>query len=212
MCRCPSTHVIAVDGWTVSAERVMPGRSEDNPSRAVVDAMIECVAAKSGIVGPRPAPDLRPWGVFMVDTLTIGEDGWAVHETLRAADRRSVAVLERVEAVGADADPGSFPDDGLVHLDLHTDNVLIEDGTITGIIDWEGVCAVTTGSTSSCSCRPRRHGQPIWDVSTPPLRAMGAAVYVAHLAEVHRLGDPAPPRGRATPARPPERVLDRYEA
>ena len=30
-------------------------------------------------------------------------------------------MLDRVEAVGADADPSWFPDDGLVHLDLHTD-------------------------------------------------------------------------------------------
>jgi hypothetical protein len=32
--------------------------------------------------------------------------------------RRSAAVLDRVEAVGADADPAWFPTDGLVHLDL----------------------------------------------------------------------------------------------
>ena len=36
-----------------------------------------------------------------------------------------------IEAVGAEADPSWFPDDGLVHLDLHTDNILAaEDGTL----------------------------------------------------------------------------------
>ena len=33
-------------------------------------------------------------------------------------------MLDRVEAVGADADPAWFPLDGLVHLDLDTDNIL----------------------------------------------------------------------------------------
>ena len=49
-------------------------------------------------------------------------------------------MLDRVEAVGADADP-VVPDRRVVHLDLHTDNILAgDDGTLTGIIDWEGVC------------------------------------------------------------------------
>ena len=65
-----------------------------------------------------------------------------MHEPLRTADRRSAAALDRVEAVGAAAEPDWFPDDGLVQLDLHTDNVLVgDDGTLTGIVDWEGACA-----------------------------------------------------------------------
>ena len=50
----------------------------------------------------------------------------------------------RLDAVGAagPADPAWFPTDGLVHLDLHTDNILAgDDGTLTGTIDWEGACA-----------------------------------------------------------------------
>jgi hypothetical protein len=38
-----------------------------------------------------------------VHTLTVGVDGWAMHEPLRTGGRRSSAVLDRVEAVGADA-------------------------------------------------------------------------------------------------------------
>lgn len=57
-------------------------------------------------------------------------------------ERRSAAVLDCVEAVGADAEPTWFPDDGLVHLDLDTDNVLVgDDGTLTGVVDWECACA-----------------------------------------------------------------------
>jgi hypothetical protein len=62
-----------------------------------------------------------------------------MHEPLRTEGRRSAAVLDRAEAVGADADPAWFPSDGLVHMDLHTDNILADDdGALTGIIDWEG--------------------------------------------------------------------------
>jgi hypothetical protein len=75
----------------------------------------------------------------------------------RTGGRRCVAILERVEAVGADADPAWFPTDGIVHLDLHTDNLLAgDDGTLTGIIDWDGACAGDPGSTST----GRRLGAP----------------------------------------------------
>ena len=134
-------HVLAVDGWTLSAQQVLPGASVRNPSRAMVEQVVECVAAMAGVACPLPAPDLRPWGASVVHTLTVGVDGWAMHEPLRTGGRRSAAVLDRMKAIGADADPAWFPTDGLVHLDLHTDNILFDDdGPLTGIIDWEGAC------------------------------------------------------------------------
>jgi hypothetical protein len=124
-----------------------------------------------------------------------------------AAHRRPTqrAVLDRVEAVGAEADPSWFPDDGLVHLDPHTDNVLIgDDDTLSGIIDWEGACAGDHRfDLVAFAFDLGGHGQPIWDVVDAAhfdARVLRAYVRASH-AEVHRLGDPSPPRGRAAPAR-----------
>ena len=207
-------HVITVDGWTLSAQRVLPGHSEDNPSPAVVEAMVECIAAKAGLGGPQPAPDLQPWGAFIVRTLNVGLDGWVMHEPLRTWDRRSAAVLDRVEAVGADADPSWFPDDGLVHLDLHTDNVLVsEDGALTGIVDWEGACAGDHRfDLVSFAWDLDGHGQPIWDlVDAAGLEPRVVRAYVAHhalrgtdWAIRHHPEDVPRQLDRA------ERVLDRY--
>ncbi len=208
-------HVIAADGWTLSAQQMLPGRSEDNPSPAVVEAMVECIAAKAGIAGPPPAPDLLPWGEFIVRTLTHGQDGWVMHEPLRTGDRRSAAVLDRIEAVGDNADPSWFPDDGLVHLDPHTDNVLIDDGTLTGIIDWEGACAGDHQfDLVAFAFDLDGHGQPIWDiVDAARLESRVLRAYIAHLtlrftdwAIRHHPEDVPRQLDRA------ERVLDRYEA
>ena len=209
-------HVLVVDGWTVSAQQLLPGASVDNPAPALVEQVVECVAAMTGVACPLPPPDRRPWGVSVVHTLSVGVDDWAMHEPLRAGGRRSAAVLDRVRAVGAGADPTWFPSDGLVHLDLHTDNVLAgEDGSLTGIIDWEGACA---GDPRFDLVRFAfdldGHDQPAWGVVEATgieLRVLRA--YVAHHALrctswALRLRPDDVPRQLARA----ERVLDRYGA
>jgi aminoglycoside phosphotransferase (APT) family kinase protein len=207
-------HVSTFDGGTLSAQRFLPGRSQDNPSPAVVESMVECVAAKAGIAGPRPAADLRTWGAFVVRTLRVGQDRWAMHEPLRTGGPRSAAVLDRVEALGADADPGWFPDDGLVHRDLHTDNVLIDDGKLSGIIDWEEACAGDHRfDLVAFAFDLDGHSQPIWDVvDAADFEPRVLRAYVALLtlkctasAILHRPEDVRRQLDRA------DRVFDRYE-
>ena len=88
-------HVLVVDGWTLSAQQVLPGTSLRNPSPAMVEQVVECVAAMAGVACPLPAPDLRPWGASVVHTLTVGVDGWAMHEPLRTGGRRSAQTWSR---------------------------------------------------------------------------------------------------------------------
>ena len=71
-------------------------------------------------------------------------------------------------------DPTWFPERDLVHLDMYTDNLLAaEDGALSGIIDWEGVCA------GDCRFDLDGHDQPIWEVvedSGIELRVLRASV------------------------------------
>ena len=209
-------HVIAGDGWTLSAQRVLPGTSVGNHAPDTVEQVMACIRAMEGVVCAVPAPGRDVWGDSVVHTLTIGVDGWAMHEPLRAAGGGSAAVLDRVRAVGADADAAWFPTNGLVHLDLHTDNVLVDDdGRLTGIIDWEGACA---GDPRFDLVRYAfdldGHDQPIWEVIEATgieLRVLRA--YAAHhalrctsWAIRHHPEDVPRQLARA------ERVLDRYQA
>jgi hypothetical protein len=193
-------HVLVVDGGTLSAQQVLPGASVDNPSPAMVQQVVACVAAMVGVACPLPAPDLLPWGASVVHTLTVGVDGWAMHEPLRSGGRRSAAVLDRVEAVGADADPAWFPGD---------------DGALTGIIDWDGACA---GDPRFDLVRFAYdldgHDQPVWDVvEATGIESRVLRAYVAHHAlrctswQIRHHPEHVPRQlDRA------ERVLDRYGA
>jgi len=208
-------HVLTVDGGTLSAQQLLPGASVDNPSPAMVEQVVACVAAQAGVACPLPPADGLSWGAFVVRTITVGGE-WARHEPLRTGGRRSAAVLDRVQAVGADAEAAWFPTTGLVHLDLHTDNVLAgDDGGLTGIIDWEGACG---GDPRFDLVRFAfdldGHDQPVWDVvEATGIDRRVLRAYVAHQTlgctswQIHHGTDDVPRQlARA------ERVLDRYEA
>ncbi|HEY2707269.1 MAG TPA: aminoglycoside phosphotransferase family protein [Caulobacteraceae bacterium] len=204
-------HVSAFDGGTLSAQRRLPGRSHDTWPQAVVERMIECAAAKAGVGGPHPSPDQATWGAYVVDALS---GRGAAHDALRGAGPRSAAVLDRVEAGGAGADPSWFSSDGLVHGDLHTDNVLIDDGALCGIIDWEGACAGDHRfDLVAFAFDLDGHGQPIWDLvdaagfAPRVLRAYVALLTLKCTASAirHRPEDLGRQLDRA------ERVFDRYE-
>jgi aminoglycoside phosphotransferase (APT) family kinase protein len=207
------SHVLAVDGCTLSAQQVLPGSSVRNPAPALVERVMESVAAMAGIACALAAPGGDAWGASVVHTLTVGVDGWAGHEPMRTGGGRSAAVLDRVKAIGADADPAWFPTDGLVHLDLHTDNVLADDGRLTGIIDWDGACA---GDPRFDLVRYAfdldGHDQPVWDfVEATGIEPRVLRAYVAHhalrctsWAIRHHPEDVPRQLDRA------ERVLDRY--
>ena len=145
--------VRAVDGWTLSAQQVLPGRSFAVWPPQLVDRMIECVSAAAGIVGPRPAPALQGWGESVIHTLTVGEDGWAQHDSLRAHSDRARRILDFVESIGADAEPSWFPTSGLVHYDL-----------VAFAFDLDG------------------HGQQIWDRVEALVEPHVLRAYVAHMA------------------------------
>jgi hypothetical protein len=166
--------------------------------------------------------ELRVRGAPVPEYLHVGEfDGGVLSVQRRLPGRSednpspavSAAVLERAEAVGAAADPAWFPDDGLVHRDLHTDNVLIDGGALSGIIDWEEACAGDHRfDLVAFAFDLDGHGQPIWDrVDAAGFEAPVLRAYVGFLvlkctasAILHHPEDVPRQLDRA------ERVFDRY--
>jgi aminoglycoside phosphotransferase (APT) family kinase protein len=176
--------VRVVDGSTVSAQQVMPGRSFPTWPPKLIERMIECVDAAGGVVDAPPAAASHGWGEFVVRTLAVGEDDGAQHDSLRTHSERARRIIDVIESVGADADPSWFPTSGLVHFDLHTDNVLAsDDGTLTGIIDWEGACAGDHRyDLVAFAFDLDGHGQHAWESVEALLESHVLRAYVAHMA------------------------------
>jgi aminoglycoside phosphotransferase (APT) family kinase protein len=133
------TAVEVVDDTVYVAQERLTGRVDVAPNARTVEHVLALSELQAGI--PAPRYDFT-WGDLVVHSLTVGEDGWCLHEPMRSWSARTRAFIARAEAIGADTDPAWFPDTGIVHLDLHPGNLLLaDDGSIAGVVDWEGATA-----------------------------------------------------------------------
>lgn len=152
---------IPCSGGVLSAQSVLRGRSQDRVSPGVVAELWAAVSAQAGLPAP-PPPGESSWGAFVARGLADRAD--ERHEALRSWSERSKRLLERVQAAGVGLDPAEFPSGDLVHLDLHTDNVLVEGDHLTGIVDWEGACAGDLRyDLVQFAFDLEGHGQSIWE-------------------------------------------------
>lgn len=202
------------DGGILSAQQALPGKPEDNPPPSAIEDMTKYISAQAGLDGPPPTAEQENWGEYVVHSLCVGGDELCTHEPLRQFSKETAAILDKIQAAGNASLPKAFPNNGLVHLDLHTDNVLIDEGRVSGIIDWEGACAGDHNyDLVQFAFDLDGHDQPVWNiVDDAQLEPHILRAYVALLvlkctssAIINNPGDVHRQLARA------ERVFKRYD-
>jgi aminoglycoside phosphotransferase (APT) family kinase protein len=128
---------------------------------------------------PGPAPG-GTWRRVVASSVLSGARSYLRLATLRDHSARSRELLERCqEAVRCFGDrvPAA---DAIVHWDFTPDNVLVRDGTVTGVIDWEGVRAGDPGF-DLVTLAFYAPGTPLLEAAVLELDPGLRAVYQAHL-------------------------------
>jgi hypothetical protein len=119
-----------VDGVRVIVQQRLPGRPPSTLDAALIAQMLAVNDRLAGLLADESDP--RPVPLY----LTGDGPGFCLHEPLAGYDRRTARLLDWVHEVGA-AGSAMIGDD-LVHLDFHPGNVLVADGRLTGVVDWDG--------------------------------------------------------------------------
>lgn len=194
--------ILAFEGDTLSVQQRLPGQAENNPSPLIVEEMADHIAAKAGIKGLKPAPDQPDWGDLSHPHPDDRSNGLGGARARRRFNAQTAALLERVKGIGTAADPSGFPDSGLVHLDLNTDKVLIDDSGVSGLIDWEGACAGNHRyDLVQYAFDLHEHGHRDGTSSMLSIWTCGVTRLPHSLgAEMHLLCNLPPPRRHPTPA------------
>jgi Ser/Thr protein kinase RdoA (MazF antagonist) len=126
-----------LEGVSYSIQEALPGRPLASLPPALVGAAIALNDAQAGAAGDLP----REWPAPVRDPLLYGGEGFCLHESLRAHGAEAARLLDALLRIAQDAPPGPWPDHDVVHYDFSHANLLAEGGALSGVIDWEGVCA-----------------------------------------------------------------------
>ena len=128
------------DGTVFTVQRHLPGRTLEPgpgmpPDPAVLTAVLPSIL--DALELQRDAGDLPdpPWPGWLLDTITVGGEGYCLHETMhRRADTE--ALLQRLVRIATRNSSGPARTTDVVHFDLNPANILHQAGRLTGIVDW----------------------------------------------------------------------------
>ena len=122
--------VADLDVAFVVVQELMPGAAPAVIDRHLVERLLVVNAAMAGLLDQ--APDAPGIDLY----LRTSGPGFCLHEPLAGYDRRTARVLDWVRDVGAERNTADGTD--LVHMDFHPGNILVSDGRISAILDWDG--------------------------------------------------------------------------
>jgi hypothetical protein len=174
----------AVDGVTVTLQEHLEGAVADTVSDVVIDELLRLNDLQQAACDA----DDGSWHEYIRLSLTEGCDGYCVHESLREYDSRTASLLAEIQGVGQSL-VEQLPSGDVVHVDFHHRNVLVLNGKVGAVIDWEGCRPGDRGldlvtfafgpTVASVSGRARKRvWQAVCDHTEPEVRR----AYVAHMA------------------------------
>ena len=128
----PATELVAQVGHAVvTVQEALPGSAVDRLDHRTLDQALRLNARQADRLADRL--DIPGVALHLVDD----GPGYCLHGPLREHSRRTAALERWVSSVGARG-PARLAGDDAVHLDFHPGNLLADDGTITGVVDWDG--------------------------------------------------------------------------
>ena len=132
-----------------------------------------------------PLSGPRDWPARVVDTVLAGGDGYCLLGPLRTYSPATAELLARLQTlVTAHADD-ECEADHVVHFDFQPTNILVDGGTISGVVDWEGACSgdrafdLVTLLFYCYDAAPAR--DRLWREVVDRVRPGVLSVYLAHL-------------------------------
>ena len=128
----PTQSVVDADEALFVIQEFMPGAPPNNFDHLLVDRLLDLHSRRLGLARPE---DPVHWPTALIETLTVGGEGYCLHSSFRDFDERTRSLVEKVEAFGSTIDESDLIGNDIVHWDLHGGNLLLDDGSLTAVVD-----------------------------------------------------------------------------
>jgi hypothetical protein len=118
-------------------QEMLPG----TPLRTVTAALIPRLMGLNALQQGQAIPHRQDWPDRVVDTVLHGGDGYCLLEPLRTYSAQTAELLATLQALVARHRDERYETADLVHFDFNPANILVQDGVISGVIDWQDPCS-----------------------------------------------------------------------
>lgn len=178
-------HLMVIPGGLVVVQAAVErGQVVDRITHGLLDELMELNALQHG-----EAYSGEDWSTFIIRTLTVGADGWCLHEPLRRHSLRTAAILDQIERIGASLVGLRLPQADIMHMDFHHRNILQDRGQVVAVIDWEGSMPgdrvfdlVTLAFCTGTAVTDQGVEESIWNCVRREGEPTAGSAYVAHMA------------------------------
>lgn len=128
---------------------------------------------------------LSDWPVRIIESVLEGYQGWCVLETFRTHSAETAAMLSELQAHARAAERLRIESVDAVHFDFSPQNILVADGDIAAIIDWEGCCsgdrAFDLATLLFYSYEDSEARARLWERMREIAVAEASALYLSHM-------------------------------
>nr|BBH85595.1 hypothetical protein KTC_03460 [Thermosporothrix sp. COM3] len=164
-------------------QRALPGA----PSATLTEAQLLRLLELNTLQVGRAPEGARDWPREVVQTVLFGGQGYCEHASLLHHSEETAALLRQLQRlVRQHQDAISTPvKNDIVHFDFHPANILLHEGEISGVIDWDGACigdaAFDLVTLFFFLYEDERLRALLWRVLLERSSVPALSVYVAHM-------------------------------
>lgn len=109
----------------------------DEPLQIVTSELIHRLVQLNQLQRGLAMPGQRDWPRPIVDTVLYGGDGFCLLQPLRTYSLETAELLRTLQALVAQHRDEHYETGDLVHIDFNPTNILVNNGAVSGVIDWQ---------------------------------------------------------------------------
>ena len=166
--------------WSIRA--MIPGRAMGGVLDARYSARVLALNEMQTGAGASLSGD---WPARLVESVLKGFQEWCVLDTLRTYSAETAAMLSQAQDHARAAEGLRFELRDAVHFDFNPQNILVESGEVTAVIDWEG-CRAGDRAFDLATLLFYSYDQPetrvrLWERMREIAVARASALYLSHM-------------------------------
>jgi len=120
-----------------SIQEALPGA----PLPSVPAGLVPDLLRLNALQRDRGMPGQNEWAGRVIDPVLYGGDGYCLLDPLRAYSPATAELLDVLQAIVSAHADGPFETGDIVHFDFNPANILVHDGRVGGVVDWQDPCS-----------------------------------------------------------------------